>query len=176
MAKSIADQLKSLEKTAWFKKQVNTAYKNNVGSVKGAATQAASFYADEMRQILRDEIADIKSQTTGESFLDHILVNESVTTIEKNGTVYVCISLQFDEVMMRRQSLVSEETVNIAKIFNQGYEAEYSVFGYDRHGQFINSLTQREGLHFVENAISKFNNRYRKNIAYAEFNRDWINP
>jgi len=168
MAKSIAEQLKSLEKTAWFKKQVNTAYKNNVGSVKGAATQAASFYGD--------EIADIKSQTTGESFLDYILVDESVTTIEKNGTVYVCISLQFDEVMMRRQSLVSEETVNIAKIFNQGYEAEYSVFGYDRHGQFINSLTQREGLHFVENAISKFNNRYRKNIAYAEFNRSWINP
>ena len=27
-----------------------------------------------------------------------------------------------------------------------------------------------------ENAISKFNNRYRKNIAYAEFNRDWITP
>lgn len=70
----------------------------------------------------------------------------------------------------------SEGARNIVSLFNTGYSASKRVFGiWDSHRDLgiIASLPRRNGLYFIQIAISDFNDRYGAEYdAHAEINPD----
>lgn len=50
---------------------------------------------------------------------------------------------------------------NIVALFDTGYYARESVYGWwDSHSQYTWSRTDREGLHFMQEAVDEFNQTY----------------
>lgn len=96
----------------------------------------------------------------------------------EDGSWY--IDLQFkDGSLLRRESLRrrvggigSEEITNertgtgidnIISLFDTGYEAGWSVYGYwDTAGKRVKSVRSREGIHFMRDAVNEFNTIYGK--------------
>lgn len=96
----------------------------------------------------------------------------------EDGSWY--IDLQFkDGSLLRRESLRrrvggrgSEEITNertgtgidnIISLFDTGYEAGWSVYGYwDTAGKRVKSVRSREGIHFMRDAVHEFNATYGK--------------
>lgn len=70
--------------------------------------------------------------------------------------------INFQSTWLSRESLVPERyggIDNIIVLFEKGYTAKGQVFG-EWHGQMVGSLTHRDGLGFIENAVNGFNARY----------------
>lgn len=70
--------------------------------------------------------------------------------------------INFQSVWLSRESLEPERyggIDNIIVLFEKGYTAKGQVFG-EWHGEMVKSLTHRDGLGFIENAVSDFNARY----------------
>ena len=92
-------------------------------------------------------------------------VAANVNSISAGGVVYIgggamMVELNFSGDIMR-SSLVPEKygDVNIIAIFEKGYDASAPVVG-EWHGQTIFSLTHREGLGFIAEAVAAFNAKY----------------
>lgn len=83
------------------------------------------------------------------------------SNIQKNsdGTSVIYINFGGD---LSRDSLYKEKyggVDNIIAIFNNGYHAKNYVYGY-WHDQPTHSRKNRDGLHFIQQAISDFNDVY----------------
>lgn len=70
--------------------------------------------------------------------------------------------INFESVWLSRESLIPERyggIDNIIVLFEKGYHANGQVFG-EWHGQRVGSLTEREGLGFIADAVNDFNEKY----------------
>lgn len=167
---SIESQLKVFAKTDKFRKLVAEKIKNNPNFGSGSYHKTAVKFGDEMKEFLRNEIVNIKSSTTNESFLDHIIVNEEFL----NGTGWT-INVSFDEDKVTRNSLFwqnpkYEMGAYLPTLFNEGYDADNYVYGYDDNGTYYSySKKHREALYFIQRAVDLFNTKY-KGKAVAQYN------
>lgn len=92
-------------------------------------------------------------------------VAANVNSVSAGGVKYIgggamMAELNFSGDLMR-SSLVPEKygDVNIVAIFEKGYDASAPVSG-EWHGQTVFSLTHREGLGFIAEAVDEFNAKY----------------
>ena len=168
---NLDQQLKKFEKTDKFRKNVEEKLKHNFSSSNsfGLKTlQTVKQYGSRMKEILREDILDIKSSTTGESFLDHIIVSEEF----RPGLGWI-INIFFDEDEVTRNSLYwqspkYEMGAYLPVLFNEGYDAKSWVYGYDNNGNYIRSLTHRDALHFIQKSVDRFNTE-QKGMVVAEY-------
>ena len=167
---NLEGQLRAFSKTAKFKKLCDEAKKKagkeglSFGQASGATVRTPEFYAKEMRRILHETVAKIRSKETGEGYLDHI----AYKVHEDGAEVY------FEPSEMTRPSLDPAyngpdgfAVDNIAVLINNGYRAAGSVLGVDRHGTERWSLRERTGKHFMQEAVDEFNSKYG-NEVFAE--------
>lgn len=167
---TIDEQLKTFQKTKKFNDLVIKKAKSDAtfgSNFNGAGSQKNAIkYGEQMKEILRSEIIDVKSTATNESFLDHIIVNEEFVT----GMGWV-INVLFDEDLMYRDSLYPDkypDGVLLNEIFNEGYSAKDYVYG-TWHEENIRSKKQRTALYFIQRAVDRFNAK-QKGKAIAQYN------
>lgn len=173
---SIQDQLRGFEKTDKFKKLVAEKMKSDPnfgdGVKRGGSKKAATNFGDEMREILRDEILNIRNRDK-ESFLDHIIMSEEFVS----GTGWT-ISVSFDEDKVTSNSLYWQNPnyelgAYLPVLFNEGYDANNYVYGYNNSGDYIRSSKSlpdrhRDTLYFIQRAVDSFNSKY-KGKAVAQY-------
>ena len=168
---NLEQQLKKFEKTDKFRKEVEKVikYTSSSGNSFSLKTlQTAKQYGLRMKEILREDILNIKSSTTGKSFLDYIVVSEEF----KSGLGWI-INVSFNADEVTRNSLYwqnpkYEMGAYLPVLFNEGYNANNPVYGYDSNGNYIRSLTHRDALYFVQKSVERFNIE-QKGRAIAEY-------
>lgn len=69
----------------------------------------------------------------------------------------------------RKGERTGEGIDNIVDLFNDGYNASKSVYGkWNGHGNdIIQSTDKRKGLHFMEKAVERFNNKHMYDDVHA---------
>ena len=123
--------------------------KNHSGDMKRKAEE----YGREMKEILRNEVRDIVSERSGKSFLDYIDFN-----VENKNNSWI-VNVSFNESEVHRKSLWDEGYPNgvyLTDIYNNGMNAKDIVYG-EWYGKWIKSNPHRDALHFIQNAVAKFN-------------------
>ena len=123
--------------------------KNHSGDMKRKAEE----YGREMKEILRNEVRDIVSERSGKSFLDYIDFD-----VENKNNSWI-VNVSFNEYQTHRDSLWKEgypSGVQLVDIYNNGMDARGSVYG-EWYGNSIESNPHRDALHFIQNAVAKFN-------------------
>lgn len=124
-----------------------------------------------MKQAATDLVNTMLNTAKGydvpESVLDHIRGMADVTPVyftdgvHKNGAYKIDMNFTGDP---HRDSLEPDKydgVDNIVLVFNNGYSKESIKYveGF-WHGEYINALPTRTGLHFIEHAIREFNMVY----------------
>lgn len=170
-------KLEDWSKTDKGRKAIGKAIKGSVGVAGRPATDTMMMkYAQRMKDILREEIAEIKSKSTGDSYLDHIDINNSVSIIISEGKECLCVGISFDHSLMHRDSLFPSgypDGIDVAYLVNNGYSASNHVYGTDRHGNNIASTLSREENNYIQRAVSRFNAEMSKKGVVAEFNANY---
>lgn len=118
-----------------------------------------AFYARRFKTILREEVLKIRSKTTGEAYLDHIVTNSNITIEERKGRLYSVIKIGFDDKKVHRDSLYPAKYPNgvyLPRIVNNGINTANYVYGYDRHGNFIRPNRTRLPVNFVRDVLRRF--------------------
>ena len=155
MSGSIESYLKKLEKSPEFQKFAKSNYANYAKST-GYVMPEVNIIAAQQRlaDILHDELSKVVGKYSGETFLDKVSTGSvMISTDFATATVLVDAAYGY--------SLVDNTQVNLTHLFNTGYSASRQVDGYySKYGCYIYSLQSRAGLHFIENAISRFNSEY----------------
>ncbi len=154
MARSISEQLRAYMKTQEFQGRA----KQMLSDDKKHKTDIA-FYVKRFKTILREEVLKIRSKTTGEAYLDHIVTNSNITTEERKGRLYSVIKVGFDDKEVHRDSLYPAKYPNgvyLPRIVNNGINASNYVYGYDRRGNFIRPNKVRLPVNFARDAIRRF--------------------
>lgn len=159
---SIEQQLAAFAKTKRFQQLCDEAKKECAKTGRqfgsgGLTSGNALAVAESMREILRGEVQNIRN-VHGEAFLDYILVGDPVLNSDGSYTVHV----GFDRDKMHRDSVSTDPKwadgiENIALLFTTGYDAEWQISGKDRHGNWIKTLTHRDGDDFMQRAVDYFN-------------------
>ena len=97
-----------------------------------------------------------------ESVMAHIESFEVESAEELSPEVYHVGIKMFDNP--RRESVQPEKyegAYNIVALFNAGYSAKARVYGYwETADENIWTLQRRDGLHFIQEAVAKFNHVY----------------
>lgn len=126
--------------------------------------------AEEMIKILRDTAF---AKNLPESVKEHfysLYYNQPIPYGKEGGQYKVDIQFGDDLSRMslkitsgkRKGERTGEPIENIVSLFDTGYDASKQVFGsWDGHGDdTIGSLTHRDALNFMEEAIDAFNREY----------------
>ena len=159
---SIENQLKAFAKTPMYKALCDEARKKAVkegkpfGQASGTTIKAPEFYAQRLIEILDAEIS-----AAGFEFADYLYwLNKGYNSAEKKYELHV----NFKPEQIERESLYPSKykdgAYDIVALLNHGYHAKDYVYGEWR-GQNIRSLRDRDGVYFMQAAVSKFNEKYR---------------
>jgi len=149
-------------------KGTNSNFAGNSGS-----KNLAFKYGNRMKELLREEIIDIKSSFTGESFLDHI---DCKVEFDKNEGWVVNINF-IDNLVIRESLSPNFDEVYMPYIVNNPWDIKTNnrAYGYDRHGQFVIGTKEwkyPEHKGFMQRAVNKFNEEM-KNKAIAIINENY---
>jgi len=132
----------------------------------------AESSAERMREILRDEVGGIRSQTTDEPFLEHIIIDKP--KFETNGSFSVAI--RFDRTAIERESIFGRKTVYMPYIVNNPWSyGGGSYWGKDRHGHTIATITRwvrADDNGFMQRAVKRFNDEYAGRVR-AVLNKNY---
>lgn len=95
------------------------------------------------------------------SVMAHIESFQASSPEEHDGIVNISISMLDDPSRDSVQPQTYEGVYNIVALFNSGYTAKASVHGYwETADKDIWTLKHRDGLHFMQSAIERFNKVY----------------
>ena len=137
-----------------------------------------------------NDISEIKMLQAGNQLLQTILnhfptslsklkpeLSTSVSEI-KTSDGYYRIDIEFPEDVIRRKSLYPEkyEVIdNIISLFNNGYQAKNTVYGYwATAGKRVTSISSRPSLAFMQDAINNFNMIYANQYScHAELGKQY---
>lgn len=151
----IQNYLNNLEKSPEFKKIVDNKIlelgsKGIIVTANGKQINIQSLQ-QKLHSCLVASTSGIIGKYSGETFLNHF----SIGGWHFTGNILVGNVLMTGEMM--RPSLTGKGEVNIAYLFNNGYSAKRTVWGYySKYGVYARSLQSRAGLHFVQEAIENF--------------------
>lgn len=111
---------------------------------------------EKLRSCLEEKTSGIVGKYSGEAFLNSFSIGASrITGSTSSGVIFEGEVIMTGEMM--RPSLTGQGSVNIAYLFNNGYSARRTVYGYYvKYGVYARSLQAREGLHFVQDAVADF--------------------
>jgi hypothetical protein len=147
----------------------------NLYATKGkpASDALAATCVKRMREILREEVSRIRSHTTNEAFLDHIIVESP--KFAGDGTF--SIAVRFDRTAVERLSIFGRKSVYMPYIVNNQWSyGGGSYRGIDRHGNEIQTITQwiaQEDNGFMQRAVEKFNAEFERRGVKAKLNQDY---
>lgn len=169
---SLKDELKAFQKTPKFQNMVYEKMKHDptfgLGESTSGTKQRAVDFGHKMREILQKKIANMESIAAKELFLGNIIVKENF--IKGSGWV---IDVSFDEDEVTSNSLYwqnpeYEMGAYLPVLFNEGYDADNYVYGYDNYGNYIRSKRHRDAEHFIQDAVDEFN-LAQKGEAIAQY-------
>lgn len=151
---TINNELRNFLKTDAGKRLANSQSKTGKSTV--SYFKYANYLGTRMSALLREEMVNIKSKTTGEAFLGHIVIDEPIF-IKNVGWE---LNISFNHPLLHRQSLYPDKYpngVDLAYLFNNGYSASKYLYGIDRHGHNVVSSISREANNFIERSVMRFN-------------------
>lgn len=148
-----------------------------------ATVSGANLAADKFIKVLQNEI-NSNAMSEGKGGLSHrglgdtavkALTKLTCGSPVKVGRGMYQIDIWFDG-NLHRDSLAPDEydgVDNIAALLNKGYSAANTIYGtWPGHGYAdyynIPSLREREGLHFVENAVRTYMENYAKKYGVVD--------
>jgi len=165
---SISDKAKAYSKTDSGKKKMSEAITNLKKSGSGVTSSGDEVLTHSKMSELAEEFIDmLKKQAASfdlaESVMEHF--DSLDYMIEDAGNnVFQCFIYFRDD--LGRESLyrgdnTSEGINNIVALFNNGYVASKSVYGYwKKHDTYVHSVPARPSLHFMQRSIEDFINKY----------------
>lgn len=159
---NLEDQLRAFSKTPRYKKLCDEAKKRAVkdgkpfGQTSSSQVRTPEFYAQRLIEMLDVEISAAEFE-----FADYLYwLNMGYNKKEEKYELHI----NFKPEEIDRDSLYpdkySDGAYDIVALLNHGYHAKGYVYGEWR-GQNIRSLRDRDGAHFMQDAISRFNEKYR---------------
>lgn len=171
---SLQGEIDKWAKSAEGKKKIEAERKRAMaagrefGQSGGHSNRSPSYYADRLTTILDAEI-----KAAGFEFGDYLYqVDAGYNEAEKRYELHV----NFKPEEIDRPSLIPEKypdgAYDIVVLMNKGYRAGGAVYGVDRHGVERWSLREREGAHFIQDAVEKFNNQYWS-VAQADYSNKY---
>ncbi|MEG0580353.1 MAG: hypothetical protein RR490_10600 [Niameybacter sp.] len=151
-------QVEKYCKSKDFQTAVNSKMATDKNFCGGGTKKIAEQYGKRMKEILREEISDIVSETTGEAFLDHIIVS-----VHFEDSVGWVADVSFDESEVTRDTFSNTYSeAFLPYLINNSWVSSPlgRAWGYDRHGQFVGAsdkymLGQFKG--FMKRAVDRFN-------------------
>lgn len=158
---SFQDEIEKWAKSSAGKKMIETERKRAMaegrefGQVAGRSSKLPNYYADRLIVLLKEEI-----RAAGFEFGDYLYrVDVGYNEAEQRYEMHV----NFKPKEIGRPSLYPEKYKNgaydIVALMNHGYHARDHVYGM-WHDQRIRSLRDREGAHFIQKAVDRFNGEH----------------
>lgn len=173
----INGKLKEWAKTEKGRKAIGNSLKSSDVGGHSPTNDIMMKYAQRMRDILREEIADIISTTTGDDFLNYIDIDKSVSVVQTQGKEYLSVSLSFNKDIVTRRSLFPQKykPVFMPAIVNNDWNitTPNTVYGYDRHDTFnvgTKEWKYSQDKGFMQRAVSRFNAEMSSKGVKAECN------
>ena len=142
------------------------------------------FAAAKFIEVLRNEIASHAASEGGGGFSNGSLGSTAVAALQalKHGEPYSVGNGQYKiqvwfENDLSRESLAPDKydgVENIAALLNSGYTAGHAVYGiWKGHGDERRaSLVERDGAHFIEQAIRDFMGNYASEYGVIDIEVD----
>ena len=151
----------SVEKDIHNNKKIQYLISKNINN-------AAIRFIETLQQEIRTHLSSsgFENGALGSTAVDVLTKLSYSKPIKINENIYE-IEVWFTD-SLKRQSLEPDRysgIENIAALLNNGYSASHSVYGlWNNHGQY-KSLQQREGTHFINNAIINYMLSYAKSYG-----------
>lgn len=167
---SLQSELERFYKTDRYKQLLREAVQTNPNLGQGnggvGTEQIALDAASDLKDMLNASINKVKASNRAypDNFKNRFYDQFDTAVYFENGTGWV-IDLSFSDGAARGESLYPEggyEPVYLPKLFNDGWNADGTVFGYwPRAGKVVPSKSIQEQTKFVDRAVNEFNGKYR---------------